>query len=171
MRSTKPGQREAEGGEFGVVRAHAAHGDEADAFFGFHNLMIVNKVRVPPAIKLKTGTVKMRYALGKCAMIAQPMGMVIAPTTNAPDARLSADVGDAEILDREPEEQVHRAQPEERDVTQPIHPPAQARVAAEPVLTMKEKAEHHAGNEAEQNPKPGQDEVQLRDFRFHLGAP
>jgi hypothetical protein len=36
---------------------------------------------------------------------------------------------------------------------------------------MEEEAEHHAGEEAEQNPKPGQDEVQLRDFRFHLGAP
>ena len=33
------GQREAELGEFRVVRAHAAHGDEADAFFCVHNLM------------------------------------------------------------------------------------------------------------------------------------
>ena len=80
------GQREAEPGEFRVVSAHAAHGDEADAFFRVHNLMTSNKIKIPPVMRLTTGTAKIRCAFGKCAMTMQQTGIAIAPIMKASEA-------------------------------------------------------------------------------------
>ena len=80
------GQREPERGEFRVVRADAAHGDEADAFFHVHNFTISNKVKTPPVIRLTTGTEKIRCAFGKCAITTQQTGIAIAPVMKASEA-------------------------------------------------------------------------------------
>ena len=78
--------------------------------------------------------------------------------------------GEREILHRQAEQQIHRAKTEERNVAEPIHPAFETRVAAEPVFAAKEKSEHHAGDEAEQQPEPRQDEIDLGDFIFYCQA-
>ena len=91
FRSTKPGSVRPSRVSSCVVGAHAAHGDEADGFLlVFIFLITSNKVRIPPVMRLTTGTAKTRCAFGKCAMITQQIGMVMAPRMNAPDAMLAS---------------------------------------------------------------------------------
>lgn len=75
--------------------------------------------------------------------------------------------GRIEQARREIEEQIHHAQSEERDVPKPIHPSFVTRITAEPFLIVKEHAEHHAGDETEQNPQPRQTEIQWQDRIHH----
>ena len=80
------GQSETESGEFLVVRAHAAHGDETDPF---HNLMTSQSVNVPPVIRLTTGIRNSARSRGRCARTKQQMGIVTAPRTNPHDATVT----------------------------------------------------------------------------------
>jgi len=62
-------------------------------------------------------------------------------------------------------QEVHRAQAKKGDVAEPVHPAFEAAVTAEPVFAVKKHSKHHAGDEAEENPEPGEDEIWIR---FHL---
>src|ERR1035438_5384830 len=52
-----------------------------------HKLKSCQTVNEPPAIRLMTGTAKIRCAFGKCAMTTQQTGIAIAPTMKASAAK------------------------------------------------------------------------------------
>ena len=80
------GQGETGGEQLRVLRADAAHGNEADAFL-FHNS--ARKVSAPATSRLSTGTAKRWRAARKCAASAQQTGIVTPPMRKAPDATFS----------------------------------------------------------------------------------
>ena len=64
----------------------------------------------------------------------------------------------------EGETEVYEGEAEERDVPEPIHPARVARVAAQPVLAMEEQPHDRPAGEAEQEPEPGEREIEMSGF-------
>ena len=83
----EPGQGQTEPGEFLVVCADTAHGDQSDTF---HKLAASHRVKVPAVIKLSTGIKNNARSRGQCARTKQQSGMEIAPNTNPHDAIVTA---------------------------------------------------------------------------------
>lgn len=81
---------------------------------------------------------------------------------------MNSQPGQRKVLHRQAEQQVQSTQPEKRNVAEPIHPAFETAVAAEPVFALEKHSERHAGNEAEENPEPGKQEIWIR---FHLIVP
>src|SRR6185369_6183763 len=72
------------------------------------------------------------------------------------------------LLRSEVEHQIHHRQPEKRDVTKPIQPAFETAVAAEPVFAMEFQAEERSRAEAQDNSKPGQEQIQLCRVSRHV---
>ena len=68
----EPGQSQTEPGEFLIVRAHTAHGDQSDPF---HKLAASHRVKVPAVTKLSTGIKNSARSRGWCASAKQQSGM------------------------------------------------------------------------------------------------
>ena len=66
LRSTKPGSVRPSLGQFLVVRAHSAHGDESNLFHtGLQTFSTtIHSVSTPALSRLKTGTAKSSFAFG-----------------------------------------------------------------------------------------------------------
>ena len=73
----------------------------------------------------------------------------------------SANVLIRQLLKRENEEQIDRAEAEEGNVTETIQTPLAASVAAQPILAMEIQSEDHARDESEQHPEPGQGDIHV----------
>jgi hypothetical protein len=71
---------------------------------------------------------------------------------------------------RQVKHQIHRTQPEEGDVAEPIESALQAGVAAQPVRPLEAQTEDKPAGKPQQNPEPGQNQVEVR-YCVHSIAP
>ncbi len=111
--------------------------------------MISIKVRTPPAIRLITGTAKIRWVFGKCAITTQQTGIEIAPAMKAHDATATNGPAREKVCTVRQNSRLTTPNPKKEMWLEPVHPAFEAAVTAEPVFAVKEHSEHHAGDEAE----------------------
>lgn len=76
-----------------------------------------------------------------------------------------------ELTGGEVKEQVDHGQAEERDMAEAVESAAVAGVAAEPVFLVELEAQEEAGSKAEEDPDPGQEEVEVQDGCVHGAEP
>ena len=73
----------------------------------------------------------------------------------------------SKIFNGEPIEQIDCTQTEEGDMSKAIEPAFVAGITAEPLFVMEKETQHHSGNEPEQNPEPGNDEIDVGRQHIH----
>ena len=89
--------------------------------------------------------------------------MAIAPAANSHDDSPRTPAFRCNACAVQVEHEVHRSQPEERDVSQPVEPALHTRVAAKPVLALEPQTEHKP------DPKPSRIQTQA-SARFSTGS-
>ena len=70
-------------------------------------------------------------------------------------------------MDRQIKEQIQRAQSEEGDMPKPIKAAAMAGVATQPIFAMKVQPQCEARNKAQNDPCPGNQQIELNPYPYH----
>ena len=72
-------------------------------------------------------------------------------------------VGQADLRQRQREQEIEKADTEKRNVTEAYHAPSQCTIAASPVFTMNKEAYSGAGHGSEQHSDPADEQMQVDD--------
>lgn len=85
----------------------------------------------------------------------------------SPGSHVDCERSSAELRRRGVKQKIHEREAEKGNVCKPIEPALETGIAAQPVLLVEIQPEDKSQDETEQDPEPGEKQIQLRAVQIH----